>query len=86
MIFRKWQVTPVIALLCWKSPEMTEMLKTATAETEKDTMHYWLRPFEGVQFRFDNLDSPVIRVQLFQIDFQPCPPLFKRIKIFQIDF
>ena len=33
-----------------------------------ETMHYWLRPFEGVQFRFDNLGSHFIRLQIFQID------------------
>ena len=31
------------------------------------TLHYWLRPFEGVLFRFDNLGSHFIRLQIFQI-------------------
>ena len=38
---------------------------------QKETLHYWLRPIEGVQFRFDNLVFHFIRVQIFQIDFLP---------------
>ena len=32
-------------------------------------MHYGLRPIEGLHFRFANLASHFIRVQIFQIDF-----------------
>ena len=39
-------------------------------------LHYWLRPIEGVQFRFDNLVFHFIRVQIFQIDFLTLPLTF----------
>ena len=39
-----------------------------------ESMHYWLRPFEGVQFRFDNLGPHLISIQIqdpIQINIQP---------------
>ena len=45
-------------------------------------MHSWLRPIDRGQFRFSNLGSHFIFVQIFQID---CST-FIRIQIFQIHF
>ena len=47
-------------------------------------MHYWLRPIEGVQFRFDNFGSHFIRVQIFQIDFSTLPLILSAFKYFRM--
>ena len=36
---------------------------------ELHTLHYWLRPIESGQLRFQNFASHFIFVQIFQIDF-----------------
>ena len=48
--------------------------------------HQWLRPFEGVQFRIDNLASHFIRVQILQIDCLTLPLIFFHIQMIQIYF
>ena len=58
----------------------------STIDVAEHTLHYWLRPFEGVQFRFDNLGSHFILVQIFHIYSFNLAPHFIRIQIFQIDF
>ena len=58
----------------------------STIDVAERTLHYWLRPFEGVQFRFDNLGSHFILVQIFHIYSFNLAPHFTRIQIFQIDF
>ena len=58
----------------------------STIDVAEHTLHYWLRPFEGVQFRFDNLGSHFILVQIFHIYSFNLAPHFTRIQIFQIDF
>jgi len=47
-------------------------------------MHYWLRPIEGVQFRFDNFGSHFIRVQIFQIDFSTLLLILSASKYFRL--
>ena len=46
-------------------------------------MHYRLRPIESVQFRFDNLGSHFIRVQIYQIDFLLTPSILSAFKYFR---
>ena len=46
-------------------------------------LHYWLRPIESVRFRFDNLGSHFIRVQIFQIDFLLTPSILSASKYFR---
>ena len=48
------------------------------------TLHYWLRPIEGVQFRFDNFGSHFIRVQIFQIDFSTLLLILSAFKYFRL--
>ena len=47
------------------------------------SLHYWLRPIESVQFRFDILGSHFIRVQIFQIDFLLTPSILSASKYFR---
>ena len=47
-------------------------------------LHYWLRPIEGVQFRFDNFGSHFIRVQIFQIDFSTLLLILSAYKYFRL--
>ena len=47
------------------------------------SLHYWLRPIESVQFRFANLGSHFIRVQIFQIDFLLTPFILSASKYFR---
>ena len=47
-------------------------------------LHYWLRPIEGVQFRFDNFGSHFIRVQIFQIDFSTLLLILSASKYFRL--
>ena len=49
-----------------------------------NTLHYWLRPIEGVQFRFDNFGSHFIRVQIFQIDFSTLLLILSAFKYFRL--
>ena len=46
-------------------------------------LHYRLRPIESVQFRFDNLGSHFIRVQIYQIDFLLTPSILSAFKYFR---
>ena len=39
-------------------------------------LHYWLRPIEGVQFRFDNFGSHFIRVKICISDIFNLAPHF----------
>ena len=49
-----------------------------------ETVHYRLRPIEGVQFRFDNFGSHFICVQIFQIDFSTLLLILSAYKYFRL--
>ena len=47
------------------------------------SMHYRLRPIEGIHFRFANFAPHFIRVQIFQIDFLLTPSILSASKYFR---
>ena len=62
-------VAIVWELLHHEGKKFTQVLKGVFTSGLVDTLHYWLRPIKGGQFRLGNFASHFICVQIFQIDF-----------------